>query len=162
VPDPARRPGIVSRLRAELDWVFVDEYQDTDPAQVRLLQAVAGGGRDLVVVGDPDQSIYTFRGAEARGILDFPDRFRTVDGAPAPVRALATTRRFGPVLLAASRNLARRLGVPRALPADVFAGFREPRSGWRRSSGLDRGLHLCQPGRGGRAHRRDPAQRAPA
>src|SRR5215212_7353301 len=120
-------PEIVSRLRAELDWVFVDEYQDTDPAQVRLLQAVAGGGRDLVVVGDPDQSIYTFRGAEARGILDFPDRFRTVDGAPAPVRALATTRRFGPVLLAASRNLARRLGVPRAPPADVFAGFREPR-----------------------------------
>src|SRR5215207_6233324 len=119
-------PETVSRLRAELDWVFVDEYQDTDPAQVRLLQAVAGGGRDLVVVGDPDQSIYTFRGAEARGILDFPDRFRTVDGAPAPVRALATTRRFGPVLLAASRNLARRLGVPRALPGDVFAGFREP------------------------------------
>jgi len=128
-------PEIVRRLRTELDWVFVDEYQDTDPAQVRLLQAVAGDGRDLVVVGDPDQSIYTFRGAEARGILDFPDRFRTADGVPAPVSALATTRRFGPVLLAASRNLARRLGVPRALPADVFAGFREPRP----APGLPRG-----------------------
>ena len=128
-------PEIVTQLRAELDWVFVDEYQDTDPAQVRLLQAVAGGGRDLVVAGDPDQSIYTFRGAEARGILDFPDRFRTADGGPAAVRALATTRRFGPVLLAASRNVARRLGVPRALPVEVFAGFREPRP----APGLARG-----------------------
>ncbi len=109
-------PEIVTRLRAELDWVFVDEYQDTDPAQVRLLQAIAGGGRNVVVVGDPDQSIYAFRGAEARGLLDFPDRFRTADGARAPVLPLATTRRFGAALLAASRNVARRLGVPRALP----------------------------------------------
>jgi superfamily I DNA/RNA helicase/RecB family exonuclease len=119
-------PGIVTRLRAELDWVFVDEYQDTDPAQVRLLQAIAGGGRDVVVVGDPDQSIYAFRGAEARGLLDFPDRFRTADGSPAPVLPLATTRRFGVALLAASRNVARRLGVPRALPTGAFAAFREP------------------------------------
>src|SRR5918992_3168187 len=86
-------PEIVTRLRAELDWVFVDEYQDTDPAQVRLLQAVAGNGRNVVVVGDPDQSIYAFRGAETRGLLDFPDRFRTAEGSPAPVLPLATTRR---------------------------------------------------------------------
>src|ERR671929_78130 len=75
---------------------------------------------------DPDQSIYAFRGAEARGLLDFPDRFRTEDGSPAPVLPLATTRRFGNAVLAASRNVARRLGVPRALPAGVFAAFREP------------------------------------
>src|SRR5215216_4883187 len=64
-------PETVGLLRREIDCVFVDEYQDTDPAQVRLLAAVAGNGRDVVVVGDPDQSIYAFRGAEARGILDF-------------------------------------------------------------------------------------------
>ena len=120
-------PEVVTQLRSELDQVFVDEYQDTDPAQVRLLQAVAGGGRDVVVLGDPDQSIYAFRGAEARGILDFPDRFRTADGAPAPVLALPTTRRFGRALVAASRNVARRLGIPRSLPAEIFAAFREPR-----------------------------------
>ena len=56
--------------------VFVDEYQDTDPGQVRLLQSLAGDGADLTVVGDPHQSIYAFRGAEVRGILDFPDQFR--------------------------------------------------------------------------------------
>ena len=73
-------PAVVDRLRGELACVFVDEYQDTDPAQVKLLQAIAGDGRDVVVVGDPDQSVYAFRGAEARGILDFPEDFPTTAG----------------------------------------------------------------------------------
>ncbi len=72
-----------TELRARFRHVFVDEYQDTDPGQVRLLQAIAGDGADLTVVGDPHQSIYAFRGAEVRGILDFPDQFRRRDGGPA-------------------------------------------------------------------------------
>ena len=119
-------PEIVATLRREISAVYVDEYQDTDPAQVRLLQTVAGGGGDVVVVGDPDQSIYAFRGAEARGILDFPDLFRTADGDRAPVLALGRTRRFGPVLLAASRSVVARLGMPRSLPPEVFGSFRSP------------------------------------
>ncbi|MFP3961260.1 ATP-dependent DNA helicase [Actinomadura fulvescens] len=97
------------RESSAYDAVFVDEYQDTDPAQEELLQRLAGEGRDLVVVGDPDQSIYGFRGADVRGILRFPDRFRTLDGDPAPVVALRTCRRMGPEILAASRRIARRL-----------------------------------------------------
>jgi superfamily I DNA/RNA helicase/RecB family exonuclease len=120
------RPEIAAALRREIGCVFVDEYQDTDPAQVRLLQVIAGDGRDVIVVGDPDQSIYAFRGAEARGILDFPELFRTRDGAPAPVLALSRTRRFGSALHAASRSVASRLGMPRTLPADVFQAFRFP------------------------------------
>ncbi len=119
-------PDVVATLRREIGCVFVDEYQDTDPAQVRLLQTIAGAGADVVVVGDPDQSIYAFRGAEARGILDFPDLFRTRDGAPAPVLALQQTRRFGVGLLAASRSVASRLGIPRSLPPEVYAAFRHP------------------------------------
>ena len=97
------------RERDSYDAVFVDEYQDCDPAQEALLRALAGDGRDLVAVGDPDQSIYAFRGADVRVLTSFPDRFRGPGGAPAPVIALRTSRRSGPVLVAASRRIARRL-----------------------------------------------------
>jgi superfamily I DNA/RNA helicase/RecB family exonuclease len=97
------------RERDSYDAVFVDEYQDCDPAQEALLQALAGDGRDLVAVGDPDQSIYAFRGADVRVLTSFPDKFAGSDGSPAPVIALRSCRRSGPVLLAASRRIARRL-----------------------------------------------------
>ena len=122
----AQHPTVRAGLRRRYSWVFVDEYQDTDPGQVALLQAIAGDGRNLVVVGDPDQSIYGFRGAEVRGILDFPTEFRTIDGAPAPVVALQTTRRFGPDLLAASRRIATSIPTAGSIPAEVFTAFREP------------------------------------
>ncbi|MFF5450099.1 UvrD-helicase domain-containing protein [Streptomyces sp. NPDC012950] len=103
------------------DAVYVDEYQDTDPAQVRLLHALAGGGgrNTVVAFGDPDQSIYAFRGADVNGILDFPASF-----GGAPVRVLRTSRRSGARLLAATRELARRMPVPR-LPADRVRAHRE-------------------------------------
>ena len=128
-------PAVVAKLHREIGWTFVDEYQDTDPAQVRLLQVLAGEGRNLVVVGDPDQSIYAFRGAEARGILDFRDLFRTAGDEPAPVLALGTARRFGTSLLAASRQVADRLGLSRSLPAGALEAFRHPMPG----PGLARG-----------------------
>lgn len=113
-------------LRAQLSHVFVDEYQDTDPSQVALLRALAGDGRDLTVVGDPDQSIYGFRGADVRGILDFPAEFRTRDGEPADVVALGTTRRFGSRLLTASRTIAASISVSGSIPAEQYAAFRHP------------------------------------
>jgi superfamily I DNA/RNA helicase/RecB family exonuclease len=122
----AESEPVGSRLRARYATVFVDEYQDTDPAQVRLLRALAGGGRDLVVVGDPDQSIYAFRGADVGGILNFPVDFPCLGGAPAPVRVLRVSRRAGPALLAASRELARRMPLAR-LPADRVREHRDLR-----------------------------------
>ncbi|MET9430328.1 ATP-dependent DNA helicase [Streptomyces sp. NPDC003036] len=107
------------------DAVFVDEYQDTDPAQVRLLRALAGGGRTLYAFGDPDQSIYAFRGADVNGILDFPHTFRRADGTPAPVAVLTTSRRSGAALLAATRLLTARMPLPR-LPGDKVRAHREP------------------------------------
>ncbi|MFI2371038.1 UvrD-helicase domain-containing protein [Streptomyces sp. NPDC018833] len=118
-------PGDLAHGALAYDAVFVDEYQDTDPAQVRLLRALAGGGRTLVAFGDPDQSIYAFRGADVNGILDFPDAFRHADGRPSDVAVLTTSRRSGAVLLEATRLLTRRMPLPR-LPADRVRAHREP------------------------------------
>lgn len=130
----AERPEVAAELARNYDAVFVDEYQDTDPAQVRLLHALAGnprsaapgsgGGRTLIAFGDPDQSIYTFRGADVNGILDFPDTFRRSDGAPAPVGVLTTSRRSGALLLEATRRLTRRMPLTR-LPSDKVRAHRE-------------------------------------
>lgn len=98
-------------LRRALSHVFVDEYQDTDPAQVALLKAIAGDGRNLIVVGDPHQSIYGFRGADLRGITMFPEEFRTEQGAEAPVVALVNTRRYGRRIAAVAARLQTRMGL---------------------------------------------------
>src|SRR5581483_1983123 len=113
---------VVAGLRERYRAVFVDEYQDTDPAQERLLHQLAGGGRDLVVVGDPDQSIYAFRGADVQAILRFPDRFPTTAGSPSPVAALEVCRRFGPTLQSLSRTVAARLP---AMPGAAGRAHRE-------------------------------------
>ena len=105
------RAPVARALRERYDLVVVDEYQDTDPAQERLLQAIAGDGRDLVVVGDPDQSIYAFRGADVRGITEFPDRFRSASGEQAPILTLRTSRRCADAVLHASRRRRRASSV---------------------------------------------------
>ena len=107
------RPQVRQRERLAYDVVLVDEYQDTDPAQEEMLHALAGDGRELIAVGDPDQSIYAFRGADSDAIRRFGARFLTADGRPARVIALRTSRRSGPVLLAASRRVAARLPAVR-------------------------------------------------
>jgi superfamily I DNA/RNA helicase/RecB family exonuclease len=113
-------------LRAQYSHVFVDEYQDTDPSQLALLRAVAGDGRNLTVVGDPMQSIYGFRGAQVRGILQFPTMFPRRDGGKADVVVLRTTRRFGPRLLEASRRVAGRIGLPGTIGEAEQRAFLDP------------------------------------
>lgn len=69
--DPAIRASITGRLR----YVLVDEYQDTNYVQEQVLTTLAAATGNLCVVGDEDQSLYRFRGATVRNILEFPDRF---------------------------------------------------------------------------------------
>lgn len=68
-------PELQSRIAGLYDHVLVDEYQDTNLLQARILRGMCGGHRRLTVVGDDAQSIYAFRGAHFRNILDFPRQF---------------------------------------------------------------------------------------
>jgi DNA helicase-2/ATP-dependent DNA helicase PcrA len=68
-------PEVRARYAASFRHVLVDEYQDTNHAQYRLLQLLAGEHRRLAVVGDDDQSVYSFRQADIRNILDFQEDY---------------------------------------------------------------------------------------
>src|SRR5919205_663995 len=68
-------PEVRARYAASFRHVLVDEYQDTNHAQYRLLQLLAGEHRNLAVVGDEDQAIFGFRGADIRNILEFQEEF---------------------------------------------------------------------------------------
>lgn len=105
-------PQLLAAERARREYVFVDEYQDVDPAQEELLELLCGGGRFLVAVGDPDQSIYAFRGSDPGAIRRFGERFPDRFDQPAAQVALHTSRRGGAALLAASRRVAARLRGP--------------------------------------------------
>ena len=68
-------PALRDRYQRKFRFVMVDEYQDTNRPQYLLIKQVAGGHRNLCVVGDPDQSIYKWRGADLRNIMDFEQDF---------------------------------------------------------------------------------------
>lgn len=66
---------IKERLAAKYEYILVDEYQDTNLIQARIVFLLAGQDRNVMVVGDDAQSIYAFRGANYKNIINFPDHF---------------------------------------------------------------------------------------
>ena len=70
-----KAPDILQKYRTRFRHVLVDEFQDTNRVQYRLLQMLAGDGRGLCAVGDDDQAIYRWRGADVSNLLSFPDDF---------------------------------------------------------------------------------------
>ena len=71
----SREPEVLARWQERYRYLLVDEYQDTNLAQYRLLKLLAAKYRQLCVVGDPDQSIYRWRGADARNFQRFAEEF---------------------------------------------------------------------------------------
>jgi superfamily I DNA/RNA helicase len=111
-------PESVRRLRT----IFVDEYQDTDPSQVALLQHLSAHGAQIVAVGDPDQSIYGFRGADADGILRFHEQF---SHPRCETIALSSTRRFGPQIAQVVSRVVPRNALG-AIPVQQVRAHRHP------------------------------------
>jgi DNA helicase-2/ATP-dependent DNA helicase PcrA len=71
----AEHPDVLEHYRARFTHILIDEYQDTNAVQNALAVQLAGGHRNIVVVGDSDQSVYRFRGADISNILDFEQAF---------------------------------------------------------------------------------------
>ena len=95
-----RDPEAAALVRSRKRWFSVDEYQDTNPLSERLLELWLGESRDVAVVGDPDQTIYTFTGATPEFLLRFGERrpgARTV--------TLAENYRSSPQILALANRL---------------------------------------------------------
>ena len=68
-------PAVRRKWQERLEYVMVDEFQDIDPLQYKLLKVLVAHHKNLFVVGDPDQTIYTWRGADVRFLLDFDKTF---------------------------------------------------------------------------------------
>ncbi len=99
-------PERLAEYRRRFQFLLVDEYQDTNRAQYRFLQALAGGHGNVFVVGDDDQSIYGWRGADLRNILEFRGDF---PGATL-VRLEENYRSTRPILDAANAVIAPNTG----------------------------------------------------
>lgn len=99
--------------------IVVDEYQDTDPLQVALLKALVGPRTTLIAVGDPDQAIYGFRGADVRAV----SRFATDFPNAVPPIVLRAGRRFGPQIQSAAAVILGPQRLP-GIPTDVHQAHR--------------------------------------
>ncbi|MDQ1739794.1 MAG: ATP-dependent helicase UvrD/PcrA, partial [Pseudonocardiales bacterium] len=109
-------PAVAAVERSRYDVVLLDEYQDSGHAQIQMLAALFGDGRAVTAVGDPLQSIYSWRGASAANIGKFSERFRTSSGKPAPVYSLMTSWRNDSRILSVANRIAEELRGPAGLP----------------------------------------------
>ncbi len=114
-------------IRDRYRVVLLDEYQDTDPAQRELLRKLFAGVIPVMAVGDPDQTIYEWRGASLDNFERFPEHFAE-NGSPTPTLPLTLNRRSGPEILEVANRVRAKIddtirppleAVPTAPPARI-------------------------------------------
>ncbi len=96
----SQNPEIKLKWQKRLEYIMVDEFQDIDKPQYQLMEVLCGYHRNLFVVGDPDQTIYTWRGADVRYLLDFDRQFPDVKTI-----MMMQNYRSTPQILAAANSL---------------------------------------------------------
>src|SRR5262249_60740541 len=125
-------PDVRERLAGRFSWVLVDEYQDTNLAQERVVELLAASRRNVCVVGDDDQSIYRFRGASRasmdRFLASFPE---------AATGSLGFNRRSTARIVTAACRLIERNGerLPKVLGPGPEQELGEPVESWHCASG---------------------------
>ena len=95
-------PTLVEKYRKRWQWIFVDEYQDVDETQYELLRLLSPTDGNLCAIGDPDQAIYSFRGADVKYFLRFNEDFEQAR----LVRLTRNYRSSAPILAAAVQAIA--------------------------------------------------------
>ena len=95
------RPDVLSAVRDKYKYIIVDEYQDVDTLQERLIERLSGDERNLCVVGDDDQSIYKWRGARINNFIDFSTRYSS------PIETLDQNHRSTNLIVDIADNIIR-------------------------------------------------------
>ena len=121
-----QRPDVLDRYRRRFEHVLVDEYQDTNSVQNQLVLLLGQEHRNVFVVGDADQSVYRFRGADIRNILEFERAFEDVTVVLLEQNYRSTQR----ILSAANAVIANNLG-------------RKPKNLWSDQSDGERIVRFC-------------------
>ena len=99
----SRNPDIRLKWQQRLEYIMIDEFQDIDEPQYKLMQVLCDYHKNLFIVGDPDQTIYTWRGANVRYLLDFDKAFPNVKTI-----LMMKNYRSTPQILACANSLIRR------------------------------------------------------
>lgn len=120
------RDEVVSSVRRQFGAVYVDDWCELDPAQIALVRGLVPDGMPVVALGDPDTSIYRFRGAHPRAAAEFIRLF-TGPGVTPTVEVLEVAWGHGEAQAAALASVARRLGAPSVHATDAQA-YRSPKA----------------------------------
>lgn len=129
-----QRPEVLASVRSELRHLIVDEYQDVNPAQERLVELLTGPEVELCVVGDDDQAIYQWRGSDVGNIVGFTDRYDNV-----ATFSITVNRRSRPQIVDRANRFAATIPgrIEKAMQPHRLAGDSPAVVAWYAQSELD-------------------------